>query len=490
MINPQIAKLSFLAQEATRKNIFWWLIFLCIICGFLHVAIGSDSLIPLLAITAIMMGVVPVANFGVVNIGAVLVFLVAFRYVGVSLFAKLFFGQALDTNLENPLCAFLAVAVGVAAYFIGFISVNRMNVGLPLLRSITHHGLLRRISYYSFLIGFVSNLECALRVSSSIPVWNISSAFMPFLHLSLISAAASSITRSDERRIFDVWVVVVLAVEIIFSFIQNSRAMIVEVFLALILTDIAFRGKITKKQITSAIIAILLLIIITPVFLVVRNFREDLGWKERIFFTMQVFTRLDEANDSYSKYLYMLDAEALTGKFYLNYYEMPNNLLERVSLVNNTDLFMDGANSIGYVKFEVIGRAIKFALPRFFVPDKPVDYSEGDWLHYYYTGEYRYGNFLSSPLVGVGYVSFGWVGVFVFPLFISIIMFLIIKKATGLDIQNNVWAIFILASINNTFVEGGFQGNMAVILRVLPQEIIVMMIISIFIGINKVHIFK
>ena len=487
MVNSQTTQLSFPAQAAESKNIFWWLISACVICGFLHVAMGSDPLVPLLAIIAMAMGIMSITGFGVMNIGAVLVFFIAFRYVGFPLFAKLFFGQALDTNLENPLSAFLAVAIGVFAYFIGFIFINRVDIGLPLLRPVTQHCLLRRISYFSFLIGCVAHLENAFRVNLLTSAWNISNAFMPFLHLALISAAASSISRSKGRRLFDVWTVVVLVLEIIFSFVQNARVMMFEAILALILTDMAFRGKITKKQIAGALIAVLLLVIITPVFLFTRGFRDDLNWKERISFTIKTFAGWKEADVALLEYWHRV---SLRRGFDLSYYGKPANLLERVSLVNNTDLFMNGADNIGVLKFEVINQAVEYSLPRFFAPDKPADYSEGDWLHYYYTGEYRYGNFLSSPLIGVGYVSFGWIGVFVFPLFVGTMVFLIVKKATSLDIRSNIWAIFILVSISNAFIEGGMRANVAVILRQLPQEIIVMVLISVFVGVNKVLLFN
>ena len=63
-------------------------------------------------------------GFGVWNVGAILVFLVAFRHVGFPLFAKLALARPLDTHLDQPLAAFAAVTAGVFAYCSAFMVVN------------------------------------------------------------------------------------------------------------------------------------------------------------------------------------------------------------------------------------------------------------------------------------------------------------------------------------------------------------------------------
>jgi len=92
---------------------------------------------------------------------------------------------------------------------------------------------------------------------------------------------------------------------------------------------------------------------------------------------------------------------------------------------------MAGGDSTGKLGFEVIDRAVQRALPRLLVPDKPIDYSEGDWIYYEYGSPYKYGNYMTAPLIGVGYASFGWLGVFVFPFILGSAILLLIKKTVG-----------------------------------------------------------
>ncbi len=148
------ARSPILVQASQGRTIGMWVLLAFAACGLLHIAIGADPFVSTLAVIAMALGMVPIIRFGVWNIGAILIFLVAFRHVGFPLFAKLALGQALDTHLDQPLASFTAVTVGVFAYFLAFMLVNNINVGLPLLRPVTTPHLLRRLSFLAFLVGF------------------------------------------------------------------------------------------------------------------------------------------------------------------------------------------------------------------------------------------------------------------------------------------------------------------------------------------------
>jgi len=261
---------------------------------------------------AMTLGMVPIIRFGVWNVGAILIFLVAFRHVGFPLFAKLAMAQALDTHLDQPLAAFAAVTAGVFAYFSAFLVVNNIKVGLPLLRPVTTPRLLHRLSILAFLVGFAANLELALRINVQTGAWNISNFFLPCLHLALIAGAASAFLKSDGHRILDGWTLTVLAVEVAFAFVQNVRTPILESVLALAMTDAAFHGRFTKKQAAITIGAILLMIAITPVILYVRNVRDDLPWGERITATASAIANWREAQSAFIAYQ---AAEAMSRDF-------------------------------------------------------------------------------------------------------------------------------------------------------------------------------
>jgi len=473
------------AHQGKKAAIYALLAFTA--CGLLHVAIGADPLVSALAVIAMALGMAPIIRFGAWNIGAILVFLVAFRHVGFPLFAKLSLAQALDTHLQQPLVAFAAVTAGVSAYFLVFMLVNNIKVGLPLLRPVTTPHLLRRLSYLAFLVGFVANLELAMRINLETGAWNISNAFLPCLHLALITAAASTLLRSDGHRIFDGWTLAILVVEVVFAFARNVREPILESILALVLTDVAFNKRFTKKQVATTIGAFFLFVLITPVILFIRHTRGDLAWGERITATAAAVVNWEEAESAFLEYQGKV---ALSSGFFMRYYDTPTSVFERLSHINDTDVLIAGADRNGKLGFEVIDRAIQYALPRLFVPDKPIDYSEGSWIYSEYEGVYHYGKFQTAPLIGVGYASFGWIGVFFFPLIFGSAIFLLIKKTVGFDILGNVWVIYTFISINNPFIEGGTWSYMAMILRQLPQDTIIMLFFAALIGTNRITLQK
>ena len=196
-----------------------------------------------------VLGMVPIIRFGVWNIGAILIFLVAFRHVGFPLFAKLGLGQALDTNLDQPMASFTAVTVGVFAYFLAFMLVNNLNVGLPLLRPVTTPNLLRRPLVPCLFGGILPptwNLHCGSMCKQTLGTYPVS--FYVFLHLAFIAAAASALLKSDGRRLLDGWTLTVLVAEVTFAFVRNARTPIIESVLALAIVRCCFSWTISPKN--------------------------------------------------------------------------------------------------------------------------------------------------------------------------------------------------------------------------------------------------
>ena len=60
----------------------------------LHLVLGANPIVVLFAGLTAVLSIYPVALYGFLNIGAVLIALVGFRYVGFPLLAKLAMGQA------------------------------------------------------------------------------------------------------------------------------------------------------------------------------------------------------------------------------------------------------------------------------------------------------------------------------------------------------------------------------------------------------------
>lgn len=453
------------------------------VAGAAHVALGSNPIVPAFAILTMALAMLPFVRYGVMNITAILLSLVAFRYVGFPLFGKLIMGQALDTNLDQPVVAYTAVLLGVVAYLGAVFLANRINVGTPLLKPLTEPRILRRLSYAAFVVGCIANLDMSLHAYTESDAVTYSNFFASSMHLALIGSTAAVILRSDGRRIFDSWTLIILATEVVFAFATNVRTPILEAFLCLVITAAAFRGNFSRKQIAGGLAALLLLVALTPVLLFVRGSREDLTMSERVGATVEALMNWEVAQ---SAFVDAMEHENLSSGYFLTYYGAPNNIFERFSHVNDVDVLISGADNTGTLGFEVLDQAFERALPRFIAPDKPLGYGEGDWIYCVFRVKCLYGNYLTASLLGTGYAAFGWVGVVAFPFMLGLPLLLLIKKAVGFNMVGNVWVVYMLVTVNNSLVEGGASTYIAMLFRQLPQDLVVMLVFASLVGATRI----
>jgi hypothetical protein len=443
--------------------------------GF-HLIMGAEFASVLFCSVAILLCLLPLAYLGPFNIAAVLIALVGFRYVGFPLFAKLAMGQALDTYLLDPTGTFGAVLVGVLGYGIALLISSRMPLGRPLLAPIFSQAALGRISFLAAAVGITANMAVALRAGETYTGVTVASFFIPFLHLALIAAVARVLVASNQKRSVDGWVIIVLITEIAFAMTRNSRMALMEIVLCFVVTVSAFEYKIRWRQfVLLATFMTVMVVFITPVFLYVRGFRGDLSWTRRIDATFEAFGNWP---DVFSQFLSRRDAHDRMGWF-LNYYGSPQNTFERMSFINHTDVIRAGIGGRGEMGVEDLLTGVERALPRMLAPNKPRGYSQGSWLYYHIGVQSYMGGYATVPLIGSGYAAFGWKGSFFYPLILGLLWLLVIKKISGFELHANIWAIYLLLRVHNQFVEGSSASYLVYILRILPQDFILLWVVKV-----------
>lgn len=440
-----------------------------------HLIMGAGFAPVLFCAAATLLSLLPVAYFGPLNIAAVLVALVGFRYVGFPLFAKLAMGQALDTYLLDPTGSFGVVMIGVLGYSIAFLISSRLPLGRPLLAPIFSQKALGRISFLAAIVGIIANLAVAFQSGDDYAGVTVAAFFTSFLHLALIAAVARVVLSSSQKRSVDVWVIVVLIAEISFSMVRNSRMALMDTVLCFVVTISAFELKIRWRQfVLLATFIAMMSVFITPVFLYVRGFRGDLSWTRRIEATIDAFFNWP---DVFSDFLKHGDMSARYG--YLNYYGKQENMFERMSHINHVDVLKTGTDNRGNVGVKDIYDGIERAMPRFLAPNKPRGHSTGDWLYVHIGVQNTMGGYATSALIGNGYAAFGWIGAFFYPGILGLLWLMVVRKITGFDIRSNIWAIYLIIRIHNPFVEGSSGAYLVDILRSLPQDFILLWLIKV-----------
>jgi hypothetical protein len=376
----------------------------------------------------------------------------------------------------DPVGSFGVVLLGVMGYFTAFFIAMKLPVGRSLLESTVDDKMLGRTSMLAAVVGVTANMLVATRTHEQLSDVTVAVFFVPFLHLALIAAIARVLITSDLRRSLDLRVVVLLAAEIAFAMVHNSRMALMEILLCYVVTAASFEYRIKWRYFTIiGIVIAMMVLFITPVFLYVRGFRGDLTWTQRIEATTEAFGNWPEA---FSQFLSHRDLQNQMGWF-LNYYGRPHNVFERMSLINHVDVIRAGIAGRGEIGFGDLSVAVEKALPRVLAPNKPRGYSQGSWLYYHIGVQKVMGGYATVPLIGSGYAAFGWKGSFFYPFVLGLLYFLVIKKMSGFDLHDNIWAIYLLLRVHDQFVEGSSDSYLVYILRSLPQDFIILWFIKV-----------
>ena len=473
--NVLIEKLSLLSAIGQSQRIILLTVALAGSACIAHLILGASVSVTCIAFLTFLLSFYPIYTLGFLNLGSVLIALVGFRYVGFPLFAKLAFGQALDTNLFDPLGSFGITLIGVIGYFVAFQAIRYIPIGKPLLSPHTGYRFLTRTSLLAAIIGITANIMVAMRINEEYNGIRVANFFVSFLHLALISAVARIVIKSKGRRSIDLWVIILIAIEIEFAMIFNSRMAIMESILCWAVTSISFEAKLRWKHILATVCAIILMVtIITPVFFYFRGFRSDLSWVQRTNYTLKTLLQWDDTID------YHMDWKELTERFgwHRSYYGRPNTVFERMSHINDADILKNGTDTNGNVGIKDLYLSFKRILPRFLSPNKPLNYGHGSWL-IQKIGISDPGPYPCAPLIGNGYVVFGWIGSFLYPFFLGIGWLSILKIVAGFNLQNNIWGIYFLLRCHNQFVEGSSDAYLEHIIRNIPQDFFLLYIVSI-----------
>jgi hypothetical protein len=443
----------------------------CLLVITAHVVLGARPAVVCLAIITVAAGVWAALQLGFLNIAALLILLVVFRYIGFPLIGKLVFMQPLDFNLEQPLGSVASILLGVSAYLLGLMLVAKMDVKRAVLVPTTDHRQLNCISVLAMAIGCAANFAMALHAGKAYAGITVANFFGPFLHLALISAIAAQLCKSGRRRSWNFWVLSIVLVEITFAMVRNSRMSIVEILLCYIVTFSAFQRKVKWPHIgLTGLLALLLVVAVTPVMLYIRGERSNLTWTQRISATLEAATDWPRALAHFQAVERLQEQHG----FYLNYYGSPQNILERVSLVNHVDVMKSATDRHGPVGVEDLRIAFTRSLPRFLSPDKPMGSSHGSWLNCRANIECVGGSYATVPLIANGYAAFGWAGAAFYPLLFGSAVLLMMRVVSGINLNCNVWAIYLLIRFQNSFVEGDTAAYVQGMIRDIPQDMVLL----------------
>lgn len=463
------------------RYIFLLMSFLILFAGGMHLSLGASPQVVFIVAITVLVSFIPMVFWGIYNIPAILTALVGMRFVGFPLFIKLFYLQPLDSYLDNPLGTALVIFIGTIGYVLAAVITNKVSVGKSLLRPVKRGSRLAKISTYAFIVVLFFNFIMAFDEKMPGILVTLSKFYGSFIFLALIA----SIAYSYKKGKVDISTIIIFLSGLLFGVTRNARSAILFLLIALVLTSQVYRIKLDFRRLIFVGITIgIAFLYLTPIFLKARSQRASRTWQEQVQATIESAVNWDETFVWYQYYqsLAAQYMEGLSGQ--LTYYGRSTNALDRVSYISTVDIFKVGADEQGLVGFEDLRISLLRATPSFIGVEKPHGYGHGHWL-LSQAGNPDQGTYPVVTLLSAGYLAFGWVGVFLYPLVLGSVILLAIKKVSGLFLINNIWAIYFFMRVQNFFVEGATDTYIAIILRTIPQDLLLILLIIAF---SKVRI--
>jgi len=465
-------------KDINKSYYFYGLLFVALLA---HLGLGSHFLPPTLAVLLSFMAIRTFLLYGWFNIGALFGLIIVMRYVTVPVFVKLVLGQPFDLYLIYPLQTSLVILVGILSYYAGFFFIEHTFKFRPILHDKIEGERMLKMSLVSYALGFFANITAATVDLRYDEVVSYSHQFASMLHLALI-LSISAYFRCASRRIFIlIWIGFIFLSEVIFTFALNVRTPVVEALIAIFLCFMIDKNISVKKFMVWGVICGLILLFLTPVILNIREYKENLSISEKISSSVDLML---DWNATQSKFSESAALEVISGNYFMDYYGFPANILERFSHINHVDVLVDGAERYGFVGDKLIEQAFGRIVPQVIAPDKPLNYSEGDWLFCEYGLKCLYGNYLTASLIGVSYAAWGWFGVFLTPFLMFATLLLLLKSLYGLNVKKSIFLVYFVVILNNQIVEGGIASYVALIFRQIPQTIFSIYLVYLFSSIS------
>jgi hypothetical protein len=270
--------------------------------------------------------------------------------------------------------------------------------------------------------------------------------------LAIIAGTAYTVLTSRGARLFSIYNSVPFCCQMAIGIFYSSKQGMFEPLLNLVLTGIAFRFPWRRVHLISApAIWLVSVFVIFPFGQVARNFTTGVNLADRFNKNVAYF----EENLKNPRYLidqyldYKDSLEAEDGFLYFNH---PNGLLERMSLIKPADALISATLRQGQSGWETIQPGLEDLLPRVILPRRFVNTPNVMGYKAGFVDEDNTGTCISFGFAADAFGSFGWAGVAVIPFFIGILVICVTRLLTT-ALPGNIWGVVFLVGFYHVVAE-------------------------------------
>jgi hypothetical protein len=456
-------------RTAKRRPLFTFssaYIALVLLLGLIQLVMGADHYALAMAVYGSIICTIPAMIFGARDLPATINILIGFRYATSALVTKTLLGEGIDQGLYAPSASFSVVASGITAVVIAALIAHKIWPKKPLLTPDLNRQQLSAFAWMGVVLGAMFFI-----VVSVLHFYNASGQLLSFFADGYVLMLASWFildnvgsgkpARLSVRSTFG------LALIIFVGIIGNSREQAALGFLAIIVTILAFRIKISVRQIiTGAIVAAYFVLFVSPAILKARQeFYVGSSIGDMIISTTSSLIEYTLNGGAPS-----VDAGDPNKKYLLQYVPDKYSFLGRLVNVQQLDFVVKLVQGGAYIGYDRLWAELLDLLPGPLVSDKPTLLTPDFLLN-------RFGivndeqSYIETTAFGQAFVYGGYSSVFFVVLIPFFFVFLLFRLFCQ-RVDNSLLAVLLISTHAHVISAGGIGSLYLIALRLLPFQIL------------------
>lgn len=452
-----------------------WLFGFGLVLLIAQFATGTPLAFALLVFAGLVAAGLTVAVLGgVTTLPGFCVAMLALKFLVVSQVSKTVLFEPATSNLSYPMTTIGALVIGMFGLLLAAWCTRLIGVRRVIIEGERDVDKLHAAAIVSLSIGLFSYLVVKLfaggegggiRVGG---VFGILRQLSFFLGLSIALGTACTIVRSGGTRLFSWLNAIPFSVQFLMGFVDAGRMKMIEPVVLLLLTALAFGYRFRPRHGLAALVAVAFgYFFLIPFGHVARSETRDPDFERNIASTMEFLERHFVSREGWKQFYNQYDESlADLGN---SYFDEPNGLLDRLSLIKPMDMLVAGTVEEGESGWETVSHGFKMLPPRKLYPQKP-PIGTGTILGHRagVLDESDNGTQVSFGFIADSFSSFGWLGVAVIPCLIGLGFFLVYGSLVG-PLRDNVWCVSMMAHFQHYFAENSIA---AMILTIFQQSIV------------------
>ncbi len=441
----------------------------------LQLAMGASFTVVILAVLIVAVGLLAFMRLGAYNAGAWLALFYVLGNVLVAIYAKTLMGQTLGSHLYVPVDSFLVLAVSSTALLVALLIVRAIRLGAPLLRPTSVPRELSWLSWGSFALGVAFWFVNQHFQQPNGGGFGGLAIFRYLLLMAVIARTALLLSGSGDRRAFDAWLGLIVAVGVFLGLLSNSKTLTVFPVVAYFATVLFYRRGLPVRQIVAlAVGTIFFLSVLVPMIQAWRYLgQQRMDVPQRIALMTEGADAVWEGGNL-NRFV-SLGERGFRGGYY-DYFGgngRGQQVLGRYASVQQIDPVIAEVNKQGSIGGSVIWPSLTRVLPRAIYPEKSKYISGYHILNKLALISSAHGKYPTVPLAGQAYAGYGTIGVLLIPFFTFLGILLIFKKLSW-NLYRNVYGIFFFVEFVIVYASQGTLAQYAgFVLRSAPLFFVV-----------------